>query len=301
VDVVGAFACSHAALLLTRADQAPEKQRRVIYDAFAEMGRTIVASKPDAIVIVGTDHGRIYPLSQIPQYPIGVSSLARGIGDAGLPLKNIRSHQAFARQILTGCLAAGIDLAYSEAMSIDHSFLTPLLLSLPELDIPIVPLVQNCNAPPLPTLRRSHAVGEALGEAIRRGQAGRVVVIGTGGLSHWVGSPAFQSFMTEPAGTRIERQKEYPLTLPDTGHVNEEFDRAFIDMICQGRAREFVDEWDTERLRAAAGNGAQEVRNWLLLAGVVRDRPGRLIAYEPVKEWLTGTAIVQLAHTETGH
>ena len=301
VDVVGAFACSHAALLLTRAAQAPEAQRRVIYDAFAEMGRQIVASKPDAIVIVGTDHGRIYPLSHVSQYTIGVSSMARGIGDAGLPLKDIRIHQAFAQEVLTGCLDAGIDLAYSEAMTIDHSFLTPLLLSMPELDIPIVPLVQNCNAPPLPTLRRSHAVGEALGEAIRRGQAGRVVVIGTGGLSHWVGSPAFQGFMTEPAGTRIERQKEYPLTLTDTGHVNEEFDRAFIDVICHGKARQFLNEWDTDRVRAAAGNGAQEVRNWLLVAGVVQDRPGQLIAYEPVKEWLTGTALVQFTHTEMRH
>jgi 2,3-dihydroxyphenylpropionate 1,2-dioxygenase len=203
--------------------------------------------------------------------------------------------------LFSGCLDGGLDLAYSEAMTIDHSFLTPLLLSMPELDIPIVPLVQNCNAPPLPTLRRSHAVGKALGEAIRRGRAGRVVVIGTGGLSHWVGSPAFQGFMIEPAGTRIERQKEYPLTLPDTGDVNEEFDRTFIDVMCKGKAQQFLDEWDTDLLRAAAGNGGQEVRNWLLIAGVVQDRPARLIAYEPVKQWLTGTAVVQFAHNKTRH
>ena len=293
MNIVGAFACSHAALLITRADKAPEAQRRAIYDAFVEMGREIVASKPDAVVIVGTDHGRIYPLSALPQYTIGVSALARGIGDAGLPLKDVRIHQGLARELLRGCLDAGIDLAYSEAMTIDHSFLAPLLLSLPELDIPIVPLVQNCNAPPLPTLKRSHAVGTALGEALRRGPAGRVVVIGTGGLSHWVGSPAFQNFMTEPAGTRLERQKEYPLTLTDTGHVNEEFDQAFIDLICRGKAHEFLQEWDTERLRAAAGNGGQEIRNWLLVAGAVQDQPARLLAYQAVKEWLTGTAVVQ--------
>lgn len=297
MDVVGAFACSHAALLITRADQAPEAQRRAIHDAFAAMGREIVASKPDGIVIVGTDHGRIYPLSNMPQYTIGVSAFARGIGDAGLPVRDFRIHQGLAREILLGCLDAGIDLAYSEAMTIDHSFLTPLLLSMPELDVPIVPLVQNCNAPPLPILTRSHAVGEALGEALRRGQAGRVVVIGTGGLSHWVGSPAFQRFMTEPAGTRLERQKDYPLTLTDTGHVNEDFDRAFIDLICGGKAHQFLSEWDTDRLRAAGGNGAQEIRNWLLIAGVVQDRPARLLAYEPVKEWLTGTAVVQFEHT----
>ncbi|HKU14946.1 MAG TPA: hypothetical protein VJQ52_11155 [Steroidobacteraceae bacterium] len=297
MNIVGAFACSHAALLITRADQAPEAQRRAIYDAFAAMGREIVASRPDAIVIVGTDHGRIYPLSALPQYTIGVSAIARGIGDAGLPVKEVPIHQRLAQELLLGCLDGGVDLAYSEAMTIDHSFMAPLLLSMPELQIPIIPVVQNCNAPPLPLLRRSHAVGQALGEAIRRGPAGRVVVIGTGGLSHWVGSPAFQNFMTEPAGTRLERQKEYPLTLTDTGHVNEDFDRTFIDLICRGQARQFLGEWDTDRLRAAAGNGGQEIRNWLLVAGAVQDRPARLLAYEPVKQWLTGTAIVQFQHT----
>jgi hypothetical protein len=257
------------------------------------MGQLIREHRPDALVVVGTDHGRIYPLSGMPQYLIGVSEQAVGIGDAGLPAKTLPLHQSFARSILADVLEEGVDMAYSEAMRIDHSFLTPLLLALPELDIPIVPIVQNCNAPPLPNLERAYQVGRILARALMKGPEGRVVVIGTGGLSHWVGSKEFRAFMSGPAGSRLARQNEFPLQLPDSGEVNEEFDRDFIEILCQGRAQEFIRSWDTHRLGEVAGNGAQEVRNWLLLAGLTADAPATLLDYAPVKPWLTGAAVVQ--------
>jgi 2,3-dihydroxyphenylpropionate 1,2-dioxygenase len=293
MNVVGAFTCSHSALFVTRREQAGEDERSRVYAAFAEMGRRIRELAPDAILMVGTDHGRIYPLSAVPQFLIGVSEQARGIGDAGMPQKNLAIHQPYARAILGNALEEGVDLAYSEAMTIDHSFLTPLLLALPELDIPIVPIVQNCNAPPRPSLARAHAVGSALGRAVTAGPQGRIVVIGTGGLSHWVGSTEFQNFLREPPGTRLARQSQFPLQLPDTGPVNESFDRGFIESICAGRARDFIRDWSAQRLEEAAGNGAQEVRNWLLIAGLIGDRPGQLLDYTPVGAWLTGVAVVQ--------
>jgi hypothetical protein len=54
-----------------------------------------------------------------------------------------------------------------------------------------------------------------------------------------------------------------------------------------------VREWDDERLYADAGNGAMEIRNWILMAGVTNDRPARVLAYEAVNAWLTGTAVVE--------
>ena len=298
--VVGAFACSHAALFVTRRQAAPETQCARVYGAFARMGQLIRECRPDALVIVGTDHGRIYPLSGMPQYLIGVSEQAVGIGDAGLPEKTLALHQSFARSILSGLLEEGVDMAFSEAMRIDHSFLTPLLLALPELDIPIVPIVQNCNAPPLPNLERAHQVGRSLARALMKGPEGRVVVIGTGGLSHWVGSAEFRTFMSGPAGSRLARLAQFPLQLPESGDVNEEFDRAFVETLCHGGAQEFIRNWDTHRLGEIAGNGAQEIRNWLLLAGVTADAPATLLDYAPVKPWLTGAAVVQFAVTEPG-
>ncbi len=52
-------------------------------------------------------------------------------------------------------------------------------------------------------------------------------------------------------------------------------------------------EWTPERLYDEAGNGAQELRNWLLVAAAAGDAPGDVLLYEAVAEWLTGTAIVR--------
>jgi 2,3-dihydroxyphenylpropionate 1,2-dioxygenase len=301
VEVVGAYACSHAGLVVSRSSHATEAQRDAVFGAFRQMGATIASLAPDAVIIVATDHGKIYPLSGVPQFTIGVSASAHGIGDAELPPVEVPVHQAFAQAILEGALREGIDLAFSESMQIDHSFVMPLMLGLAETSIPalggtvpIVPIAQNCNFPPLPTLARSYEVGQKLGAAIRSGPPGRVVLVGTGGLSHWVGTEEQQLFRRRPAGTRFG-QPQSPMTIEDTGPVNAVFDRAFLDVICTGGTPAFLRDYDTERLYDEAGNGAQEIRNWLLVAGAMQDRPANVLAYADVEEWLTGTAVVEFA------
>jgi hypothetical protein len=293
MEIVGAFACSHAGLMISRADKAAPALKASIYDAFAAMGEQIRQARPDAIVMIATDHSSVYPLSNLPQFTIGVSALARGIGDAGMPKLEIPIHQPYARAILDHCLEQGVDLAYSESMAVDHSFVAPLTLAALDAGIPIVPIAQNCNWPPFPPLRRSHEVGRVLGHAIRNGPAGRVVILGTGGLSHWVGSEERQSYIREPAGNRLGRQKDYPMSIDPSGRVNEIFDRCFLDLLAAGKAAQFVREWDTERVFLEAGNGGQEIRAWLTVAGAVEDRPGTTMAYAPVPEWLMGTALMR--------
>jgi 2,3-dihydroxyphenylpropionate 1,2-dioxygenase len=294
MEIVGSYACSHAGLLITRADAAPPAQRDAIFAAFAEMGQTIRAAKPDAVVLVATDHGRIYPLTHVAQFTIGVSATAEGIGDAGLPPCTVPVHQPFAQAILAGMIAEDVDLSFSEQARIDHSFVTPLMLAFGD-DFPtIVPIAVNCNVPPLPTLKRSYDVGHKLRRAIEAGPEGRVVVVGTGGLSHWVGTPEQQRFRRRPAGTRLGAGAT-AATIDDVGPVNEAFDREFINAICAGKTAAFLAEWNDERLYADAGNGAMEIRNWILMAGFTNDATARLMAYEGVREWLTGTGLVEFA------
>ncbi len=292
MEIVGAYACSHAGLLITRSDDAPVAMRDAVFAAFREMGDAIKAAQADAVVLIATDHGKIYPLAGVPQFTIGVSPSAEGIGDAGLPKCEVPIHQAFAQAVLEGMIAEGVDLAYSEVAQIDHSFVTPLMLAFGDRPLPIVPIAQNCNFPPLPTFARSHEVGVKLRRAIEAGPPGRVAVVGTGGLSHWVGTEEQQRFRRRPAGTRVNNGPGGATVIDDVGPVNEQFDREFIAMICAGKAPSWVREWNDERVYVDGGNGAQEIRNWILMAGVANDRKARLLAYEPVREWLTGTGIV---------
>jgi hypothetical protein len=263
--------------------------------SYGKMGDAIAASGADAIVVIGTDHGRIYSFGLVPAFTLGVGPTATGIGDGGLPACTLPIHQPFAQAMLMAAIDEGVDLAYSEAMSIDHSFVMPLVLAGVPDRMPLVPIATNCNMPPLPTLGRFHEVGEKLGRAIRSGPAGKVIVIATGGLSHWVGKPAFQAFQGDAAGTRLARVADFPMELDDTGPINTDFDREFLTSMCTGQSCAFARDWNGARIQREAGNGAQEVRNWLMLAGILGDPNGSVIGYTPEPAWLTGTAVVQFS------
>jgi aromatic ring-opening dioxygenase catalytic subunit (LigB family) len=293
MDLVGAFACSHAGLIVARRDRAPSGQRERVYGAYRAVRDEVARLRPDALVVVATDHLQAFPLTSVPAFAVGVGPVATGLGDGGLPPCTVPVHQGLAQAILAGCLARGVDLAFSEQVRIDHSFVMPLSLVAPALDVPIVPVTQNCNVPPRPAFERSRALGRAMRAAIRDGPAGRAVVVGTGGLSHWVGSAARRAFMDRPAGTRLDGLAAHPVVLDETGEINEAFDRRFLDEAVAGRLGAFARAWTPERVEAVAGNGAQELRNWLTTAALVDDTRATVLAYEPVAEWLTGTAVAR--------
>src|SRR5688572_29842239 len=109
--IVGAYACSHAGLIVSHAAKADKGQKDRVYAGFETMRREIEALEPDAIFIVGTDHGRIITYGNLPVFMLGVGPVAHGIGDAGLPECDVPVHQPLAQATLTGAMNRGVDLA----------------------------------------------------------------------------------------------------------------------------------------------------------------------------------------------
>ncbi len=72
--------------------------------------------------------------------------------------------------------------------------------------------------------------------------------------------------------------------MPDTGKVNTEFDRWFLDCLANGRGTEVIEKYHkAEELEQAAGNGGQEIRDWLAVAGAMpASLKPRVLAYEPI-------------------
>jgi hypothetical protein len=293
VELVGAFCCSHAGLIVTRYDRASEADRNPIYAAYDQVRAEIAQLAPDTIVIVATDHGRIYPLEFSPMIAVGVGASARSAGDSDVPVRNVPVHADAAANVLRGLVAGGVDAAFSEAPGIDHSFMIPLGLINPDDAVPIVPITLNCNTPPRPTFDRCREIGQVLGTAIAGAGSGRAVLVGTGGLSHWVGSDERRAFQNRRPGDRIADRANYPLELPEVGPINEPFDREFLAAYTAGRMPAFQADWSPERVEREAGNGAHELRNWMTVAGATGDAPADLLAYAPVGPWLTGTAVVR--------
>jgi hypothetical protein len=133
--------------------------------------------------------------------------------------------------------------------------------------------VVNAFAPPMPSPKRCFDVGAFIGRCVERWPSKqRVAFLGTGGLSHWVGPP-------------------------QTGRINEEFDRWFLDRMVNGEITDITSRYARyEDLEKVAGNGGHEIRDWLAVAGAMPEsfRP-QVLAYEPLKSWFTGTGIMAWA------
>lgn len=66
-----------------------------------------------------------------------------------------------------GLTRAGFDLSLSYSLTIDHGLVQSYEMVCGGTDIPMVPLVVNTAAPPLPTMERCIGFGRALGDTLR--------------------------------------------------------------------------------------------------------------------------------------
>jgi Catalytic LigB subunit of aromatic ring-opening dioxygenase len=273
-QIVVGIACSHVPFMASEENwnRLNEPERKNLRTGFTQARELLEESRPDVLITFADDHFDRCFYDNLPAFLIGVGEEAAGPAIAGfdLPQVNMPIASELARFILRTGLEDGVDFAFSEELPLDHAEMAPMIHLTPRWNIPIIPIVVNAFAPPMPTLKRCFDVGAFVGGCVARWpQDQRVAVLGTGGLSHWVGPP-------------------------ETGQINEEFDRWFLDRLITGEIPEITNRYARyEDLEAAAGNGGQEIRDWLAVAGAMPPgmRP-RLLAYEPLKSWSTGTGIV---------
>lgn len=159
LTVVSAFASSHTALMVTRKQACDPVLQQRVFSEFERIGDRMLTRAVEVLVVIGADHGRRFGLEHVPAFTLGVGDTATGLGEGGLPTVAYPVDREFAAELLEEGIAADIDLAFSEDVRIDHSFITPLLLSFGDHRPAIVPITQNCGFPPQPLLRRSSRWG----------------------------------------------------------------------------------------------------------------------------------------------
>jgi aromatic ring-opening dioxygenase catalytic subunit (LigB family) len=267
--LVAALAASHAPLITANPESAEPGPRERIQAAMRRLGEQVRAARPTALVICSNEHFTNFFYDNLPPFCVGLAERYQGPVEPWLrvPQGWVPGQAELGRWIVAQGLEHGFDLSFSHELRLDHGIMTVLHFLTPEMDVPIVPVIQNCAVKPMPTLRRCYQLGQELGRAIaawdRPDQ--RVALVGAGGLSHWVG-------------------------LPQMGQINESFDRWFLDLVANGRAEEALQLSEAEV--EAAGNGAHEIRSWLTVAGALGNCPAQVLAYEPIQAWSTGMGAV---------
>lgn len=266
-EIVAAFVASHAPLITANPESAEDRQRERIHGAMHRLRAELQAARPTAIVICSNEHFTNFFYDNLPPFCVGMAERYRGPVEAWLRVPDgwVPGQARLGRWLATQLLERDFDVAFSHELRLDHGIMTVLHFLTPEMDVPIVPIIQNCAVRPMPTLRRCYQLGQALRAAIEAWDAPgeRVALVGAGGLSHWVG-------------------------LPQMGQINEAFDRWFLELLAHGRTAEALGLTDDQVERA--GNGAHEIRSWLTIAGAMGERPARVLAYEPIHAWATGMA-----------
>ncbi|MBF6570239.1 MAG: hypothetical protein IVW54_15315 [Candidatus Binataceae bacterium] len=285
--IVFAAAASHTAQMVRSVDVLDPLQRREIFEAWDRLRENLDEARPDALVIVSSEHFKSFHPNNMPAFCIGTGERTRSWGDGGVPKYEIPLHPEFSRYLLEGLIDSGIDLAYSRDLPLDHGFACPLHFLTPKMTLPVVPIFVNCYAPPLPTMPRCAFIGETLRKLIDRASGvERVAFIGTGGLSHFLPPPRFDQ------QTKDDDQRLREIADAGPGRVNEQFDHEVMDALGSGKITAITDR-GTGWVEENGGNGGQEIRSWIIAAAVAGDRAARVITYHPVPRWLTGIGFMQ--------
>lgn len=274
-------------------------------DAVGVARSRVAAEQPDAFVVFGPDHFRNFFYDVLPAFCVGVEAV-EGFGDYSSPKGPLPCAGRLGRAILIHLMNSGFDPATSLRMSIDHGLTQPYAALDPALATPMVPIMINASGAPRPSLRRCYDFGRAVGDAIRAWDGpARVMVVGSGGLSHWVppvsaddpniaadvrdyvinGRALAREYNEARERSSAERKKKGV-----EGRVNEEWDRWFLSCLVAGEL-DVVLDLDAETLEERAGNGAQELRSWIAALGAWGGAV-RVEGYEPVPHWVTGMGCI---------
>ncbi|MFE7746664.1 3-carboxyethylcatechol 2,3-dioxygenase [Nocardia sp. NPDC057455] len=267
---------SHSPLL-----DLPGPERELLEDiesALDEASRFVRAFDPELVVVFAPDHYNGFFYKLMP--PFCIATAATGVGDYGTYAGPLDVPADLAAGLAEAVLAAGVDVAVSLTMDVDHGTVQPLQRLLGAATArPVVPIFVNSVAVPLGPLHRARALGAAVGTHLAT-LGKRVLVLGSGGLSHDPPVPALAT-ATGPVRERIvhggqmtpqqrnarqekviEAAREFAAGRGGLRPLNPEWDERFLEILDHGRLGEF-DDWVNAAITEAAGNSAHEVRTWV--------------------------------------
>jgi 2,3-dihydroxyphenylpropionate 1,2-dioxygenase len=155
---------------------------------------------PDLVVLFTPDHYNGFFYRLMPPFCIGLQ--ASGVGDYGTAAGPLNVPREVAEDLASAVLDAGVDVCVSVQMDVDHGAVQPLEKLFGGIDtVPVVPVFVNSVAAPLGPMRRVRLLGEAVGRHLA-GRPERVLVLGSGGLSHDPPVPTLAT-ATGPVAERI--------------------------------------------------------------------------------------------------
>lgn len=192
--IVGGIAASHTPAIAYAFDtqKADDPVWAPIFEGFAPVRAWLEEKVPDLLFFVYNDHVTSFFFDHYSSFALGFGDKFDVADEGGgpRPLPAIKGHPALAKHIANGLVADEFDLSFFQSRGLDHGVFSPLSMMLPheeEWPVAIVPLQVGVLQFPIPTARRCFALGRSLRKAILSFPEDlKVVIVGSGGLSHQV-------------------------------------------------------------------------------------------------------------------
>jgi Catalytic LigB subunit of aromatic ring-opening dioxygenase len=270
--IVGGVGCSHAPSIANSYDRGLQKDPAwaPLYEGYEPAKAWLDRLRPDLMIVVYNDHMNRFFFDAYPTFALGVGE-RHELADEGWGKRDfapLDGHPGLGWHLARSLVADEFDPTICQEMAVDHGILSilPLLWDAP-WPAPVVPLAVNVIQHPLPTARRLWRLGQAIRRAVESFPEDlRVVVVGTGGLSHQLHGARF-------------------------GFVNPEWDNEFLDLI--ERDPEKLTTLSHHDYMARGGAESVEMIMWLGMRGALSDKVRRVHRnyYAPL---ITGYGLVVL-------
>src|SRR3954468_15776907 len=251
--IIAGVASSHVPAIGAAIDnkQTEEPYWKRVFAGFEKSKQWIAEVKPDVVIAIYNDHASAFSVELIPTFALGTAAefppADEGWGPRPVPV--VKGHPGLASHIATSAILDGFDLTIVNKMEVDHGLTVPLNLAFgspAEWPCPIIPLAVNVVQYPPPTGKRCFDLGRAIRKAVASYPEDlRVVVFGTGGMSHQISGPR-------------------------AGLINSKFDKSFLDRLTKD-PKGLAAMPHIEYMREAGAEGIELVM-WHVMRGALDDK-----------------------------
>jgi protocatechuate 4,5-dioxygenase beta chain len=221
-----------------------------VFSGYDFSKKWLAEMKPDVVFLVYNDHASAFSLEVIPTFALGCAE-SFPIADEGWgprPVPEVEGHPDLAWHIAQSTILDEFDMTIVNKMEVDHGLTVPLSLMCGQpkkWPFKVIPLCVNVIQYPPPTGHRCFMLGKAIRKAIDSfPQDLRVVIFGTGGMSH-------------------------QLQGPRAGFINSKFDNSFLDRFAKD-PQSLVKIPHLDYIREAGSEGIELVM-WLIARGALDD------------------------------
>jgi len=277
--IIAGVATSHVPAIGAAIDlgKSGEAYWQPLFKGYERSKKWMAETKPDVAILVYNDHASAFSLEIIPTFALGCAAefpiADEGWGPRKVPV--VKGHPELAWHIAQSVILDEFDITIVNKMPVDHGLTVPLSLLCgqpAEWPFPVIPLLVNVIQYPPPTGHRCYALGQALRRAVETFDKDlRVVVFGTGGMSH--------QLQSERAGL-----------------INSKFDNRFLDGMAQDpEALTKIQHFEYVR---EAGSEGIELVMWLIMRGAL-DRDAREVYrfyHVPASNTAVGHMILENKH-----